>query len=172
MNVNTIIVDDFLPNPDVVRSQAVQLDFPVTGQFPGVRSLAADNEYQMFIAERFRDILGTNVSQWKMDSFCFQLCYEGEETWAHVDESKWAGVLYLTPDAPYESGTGFYEQTGDDEYELVTAVGNKYNRLVLYKGDLLHRSIMSGFGNTPDTGRLTQVFFFDIDKKWGGTLGC
>ena len=31
-------------------------------------------------------------------------------------------------------------------------------------GDLLHRSIVPGFGDTPETGRLTQVFFFDHDE--------
>ena len=40
-------------------------------------------------------------------------------------------------------------------------IGNVYNRLVLYRGDLFHRSLQSGFGNSVETGRLTQVFFFD-----------
>jgi len=34
--------------------------------------------------------------------------------------------------------------------------------LVLYRGDLFHRSLISGFGDDVDTGRLTQVFFFDL----------
>ena len=43
------------------------------------------------------------------------------------------------------------------------AVGNVYNRLVAYRGNMLyHRSIVPGFGDSVETGRLTQVFFFDV----------
>lgn len=171
MDVNTVIVDNFLPNPDIVREQAIRLEFPTTGQFPGMRSAAADFTYQHFIQYRFQDILGIPIDEWVMDSFCFQLCYDSEETWVHKDESDWAGVLFLTPNAPLESGTGLYRETKSGDLELVTALGNVYNRLVLYRGDILHRSMLPGFGNTPETGRLTQVFFFNSSenpgKGWG-----
>jgi len=162
-----IVVDDFLPFPDVVREQAILLDYCIEGDFPGRRSFAADGEYQIFIQHRIEPILNKLIEEWTMDSFCFQLCYEGAETWVHKDETEWAGVLYLTPDAPTESGTGFYEEVNPGEFELVDAVANKYNRLILYKGDILHRSLLSGFGNSPDTGRLTQVFFFNTGNKYG-----
>ena len=43
------------------------------------------------------------------------------------------------------------------------AVGNVYNRLVAYRGKMLyHSSIVPGFGNSLETSRLTQTFFFDI----------
>jgi hypothetical protein len=40
-------------------------------------------------------------------------------------------------------------------------MGNVYNRLILYRGTLYHRSMIPGFGDSVETGRLTQVFFFD-----------
>ena len=41
--------------------------------------------------------------------------------------------------------------------------GNVYNRLVLYRGkELYHSSILPGFGDTLETSRLTQTFFFDV----------
>jgi hypothetical protein len=168
MNVNLIITDNFLPNPDHVREQAIQLDYPTTGSFPGLRSLAADDVYQMYIQQRFESILGVSITGWVMDSFCFQLCYEGAETWVHKDQSQWAGVLYLTPNAPQEAGTGLYRQMDNNDFELDTAIGNVYNRLILYRGDVPHRSLLAGFGNTPDTGRLTQVFFFNTKDDPGG----
>ena len=79
-------------------------------------------------------------------------------TLVHKDDSQWAGVLYLTPGADPMSGTGIF----DEEDTLITLIGNVYNRLVLYRGDLFHRSLMPGFGTDVSTGRLTQVFFFNI----------
>jgi len=169
MEVNTVIIDNFLPYPDLVREQALTLDFFITGGFPGVRSMACDDEYQRYINTKVSAILDISIDAWVQDSFSFQLCYEGAETWVHKDTSDWAGVLYLTPDAPLDSGTGLYREStdGSDGFDLVTALGNVYNRLVLYRGDMLHSSMLPGFGTTPETGRLTQVFFFNSDQKPG-----
>ena len=41
VRVNTIIVDDFLDNPDAVRESALQIEFNTSGTFPGHRSDAA-----------------------------------------------------------------------------------------------------------------------------------
>ena len=91
------------------------------------------------------------------DCFRFQLCLDGDKTWVHKDDTQWAGVLYLTPDAPVDAGTVIF----DDNENLVTMIGNVYNRLVIYRGDLYHRSLEPGFGDCLENGRLTQVFFFD-----------
>jgi len=165
VRVNTIIVDDFLDNPDVVRESALQIEFNTSGTFPGHRSDAADKDYQNMIGDKIDLILGTQEYgpiQFRdnMDCFRFQLCLEGEKTWIHKDKSEWAGVLYLTPNAPIDSGTGIF----DKNENLITMIGNVYNRLVLYRGDLLHRSIVPGFGDSIENGRLTQVFFFDWEK--------
>jgi hypothetical protein len=161
MRINTIIIDNFLDNPDLVRKSVLNIDFKNTGSFPGIRSDAADEDYQKMIGKKLFDILGFNIKYRKdRDCFRFQLCLDGSDTWIHKDDTDWAGVLYLTPDAPVESGTGIF----DNDSNLVTMIGNVYNRLVLYRGDLFHRSVVPGFGDTPSTGRLTQVFFFDEEK--------
>jgi ABC-type Fe3+ transport system substrate-binding protein len=93
-------------------------------------------------------------------------------------------VLYLTPDAPLSGGTGFYKhkatglleptKPGEDaawdnqaqdvtKWELVSSVGNVYNRLILYKGSQFHTS-MDYFGNDLYTGRLFQTFFFNTQR--------
>lgn len=168
MDLNCIIVDDFLPNPDLVRQQALNLEYFNEDGYPGVRSLAADHDYQTFIIAMFRDILNCKIGEFVMDSFCFQACMEDAKTWVHKDKSGWAGVLYLTPDAPYEAGTGIFAENKSGEFDLVTAIGNVYNRLVLYRADQLHSSIQAGFGTTIDTCRLTQVFFFNLEGTPGG----
>jgi hypothetical protein len=158
MKVNTIIIDDFLDNPNIVRNSVLNIEFENTGSFPGVRSDSADEQYQKMIDEKLRNILGFKVTYRKdRDCFRFQLCLEGSTTWIHKDDTDWAGVLYLTPNAPIDSGTVIF----DSDENIVTVIGNVYNRLVLYRGDLFHRSIVSGFGNSIHNGRLTQVFFFD-----------
>ena len=164
MKKTSIVIDNFLPKPDLVREQAINLDYPTTGSFPGMRSLACDDDYQLFIYHRFQEILGVNIKEFTMDSFCFQLCYEGAETWIHKDGTDYAGVLYLNPDAPSEAGTGLYLEK-DGEYDLVNVIGNVYNRLVIYDGNMDHASLIAGFGNSPDTGRLTQVFFFNTEER-------
>jgi len=161
MDVNSVIIDNCLPKPDLVRQQAISLEYPNTGQYPGVRSGACDDFYQQYFSQRITSILNVTIDEFVMDSFCFQLCYEGAKSWIHKDGCDWAGVLYLSPDAPLESGTAIY----NDNDELINAFGNVYNRLVLYKGNLNHCSLLPGFGNSPETGRLTQVFFFNATPK-------
>ena len=158
MRVDTIIIVEFLEYPDIVRESVLKLDFNTEGYFPGLRSDRADEEYQDMVTMKIAPMLRAKTLDYTMDSFRFQLCLEDAETWIHTDTSQWAGVLYLTPNAPVNSGTGIFTKEGD----LITMIGNVYNRLVLYRGDLLHRSIKPGFGSDVSTGRLTQVFFFDI----------
>lgn len=166
MDINTYIIDNFLDDPDLVRKSALALSFRETGTFPGFRSDRADADYEAYIKPKFESILNCKIEEFKQDSFRFQICMDNVDTWVHKDETEWAGVLYLTPQAPLEAGTGIYHHNGF-EWKLNSAIGNVYNRLVLYRGTLNHRSIMPGFGSTHEDGRLTQVFFFNTEH-WRG----
>lgn len=158
MELSIAVIDNFLPKPELVRHQALNLDFFIEGSFPGKRSLATDYEYREFIKLKIENNLRINIVEWVMDSFCFQLCLKGSKSWIHADKCDWAGVLYLTPNAPVESGTNFFNEKND----IVDSIGNKFNRAIFYKADQLHSSNLSGFGESADTGRLTQVFFFNV----------
>ena len=164
MDRNVIVVDIFLDDPDRIRNIALSFDYSnVQNNVPGVRSSSrAGGEYEDKVTEKFREIFNSDIEWcWEQDSFCFQLCTEGTESWIHQDPvAEWAAVLYLTPNAPLDSGTGIYESPNSD---MNVAVGNMYNRLVAYRGKMMyHRSIVPGFGDSLETGRLTQVFFFDV----------
>lgn len=179
MQINTIIIDNFLDKPDIVRNSVLEINFDYTGPYPGKRSDRADEDYQSYVQGKIESIMNTKISEFGGDSLQFQLCLEGDNTWIHYDESEWAGILYLTPNAPVGAGTGIYRHitTGKcegekgidnlipEDFELITMIGNVYNRLVLYRGNLWHRSVIPGFGTTKETGRLTQVFFFNIADK-------
>ena len=162
MDLNVLVIDNFLDNPDKVRESVLKINFITSGSFPGKRSFRADPDYQQMIKNKLETILNKELYfPSKFDSFCFQLCLEDAESWVHVDGTEWAGVLYLNPDAPVESGTGIYTKENDEAY-LNIFLGNVYNRLVLYRGNQLHhRSMISGFGDSAENGRLTRVFFFN-----------
>ena len=168
MDRNLIIVDNFLDDPDKVRSIVLGLDFDrVQPSVPGVRSHRVGGDLQIEVEDKLKVAFGCKEIIWDMtqDTLCFQSCMEGTETWIHVDsqgenQGEWAAVLYLTPNPVLDSGTGIFESPGHD---MNIGVGNVYNRLVAYRGKVLyHRSIVPGFGNTLETSRLTQTFFFDI----------
>jgi len=167
MDRNLIVIDNFLHDPDRIRFHALSLDFDrIQKSVPGVRSHRLGGDLQKEVETKLKTALGGEIVwDWTQDSFCFQSCQEGTETWVHVDsqgesQGEWAAVLYLTPNPILDSGTGIYESPDAD---MNIGVGNVYNRLVAYRGKVLyHRSILPGFGNTLETSRLTQTFFFDV----------
>lgn len=179
MNLNTIIIDDFLDKPYLVRDSALSIDIDRPGNYPGFRSFRADLEYEKYVTDKIQSVTRLNIIKYKQDSFQFQICYESDKTWLHHDQTGWAAILYLTPDAPVESGTGIYRHkqskifqgpadldvSKETEWELITMIGNVFNRLVIYNGQLFHRSVIPGFGRDKNTGRLTQVFFFEAENK-------
>lgn len=192
MKIQTIIVDDFYKNPDEVRAFALAQQFEVQGNYPGQRtkSFLAEN-VKNSIQEIVRPYAG-EVTWWGDDSTgSFQYTTAKDRSWIHSDDTTdWAAVLYLTPDAPLSSGTGLFKhkETGttrwrssehpDDvnsnspanrhsqdmtKWEMVDRIGNVYNRMVLYRGDLFHVSL-DYFGSDKEDGRLFQVFFFNTEK--------
>jgi hypothetical protein len=117
----------------------------------------------------------------------FQSCKAGVPSVFHCDSQPWAAVIYLTPDAPPQSGTSFYRhketkirhneeinwEAGEglkvfnqhtfldaSPYEKVDTVGNVFNRLVIFDGNLIH-SGHDYFGWDINSSRLFQIFFFD-----------
>ena len=122
----------------------------------------------------------------------FQYTTKKDSSWIHPDHTtNWAAVCYLTPDAPASGGTGLFrhKETGmmrpprledgkyDEEFlkkhiypdsrdfskwDMTGMVGNVYNRLVMYRGDLFHSSL-DYFGTNRNNGRLFQTFFFNTE---------
>ena len=168
MERNLIVLDNFLDDPDTIRRHALSLSFDrIQESVPGVRSSTAlGGDLQTEVESKLKTAFGCKdiIWDWTQDSFVIQSCQEGTQTWIHIDsqgetQSEWAAVLYLTPDPTLDSGTGIYDSPNSD---MNIGVGNVYNRLVAYRGKVLyHRSIVPGFGNTLETSRLTQTFFFD-----------
>jgi hypothetical protein len=85
----------------------------------------------------------------------------------------WSGLVYLSPDAPRSSGTTIWRDKESGlcvatygskfyydifRFELALLVENVFNRLVLFRENVLHRA-EHGFGQGKNA-RLTQTFFF------------
>lgn len=127
--------------------------------------------------------MGRKITKWEEHGMNgrFQTCWAGDELVYHCDDQTWAGMIYLTPDAPYQCGTtlqahkktrirhsshpnimSVFEGENFDGtlYEPVDVLGNVYNRLVIFDAHCLH-SASEYFGHNAETGRLWQMFFFD-----------
>lgn len=192
MRVSLITVDNFYSNVDDVRQFALQQPFDVTGNYPGHRTISFLNES---IQETIQDILlphAGEITWWGGEySGAYQYTTKHDKSWIHADQtSNWAGICYLTPNAPPSGGTGFFQhkETGITEaprkedgtydmetlnklgkdsqdyskWEMIDEVSNKYNRLILYRADMFHQSL-EYFGDNISNGRLFQTFFFNTE---------
>lgn len=90
-----------------------------------------------------------------------------------IEGRGWSGLVYLSEHPPDRSGTSIWRdrKTGSciapygarfdcnvSNFDLAYLVENKFNRLVLFRENVLHRA-ERGFG-TGRNARLTQTFFF------------
>ncbi len=185
-NKNIIIIDNFYNDIDDVRIMALQQDYNVEGNYPGLRTKSFANENIKLIFEKY---IGKKIINWPNEyNGSYQYTTEKMDSWVHRDQTVWAGIIYLTPGAPLLSGTAFFKhkRTGIEnleeynnsnkdiqkeldndsqnmnKWEMIDYVGNKYNRLVLFQGSRNHRS-MKYFGNNINDGRLFQTWFFDTE---------
>ena len=176
------IVDNFYSDPDYIRSLALSMEYiPNLKYYKGVRSIS---KYVFKnTKESFENIMNEKIVRFNEYDACgrFQICTPEDPLVYHVDTQKWAAMIYLSPDAPYESGTcllshkitkardkfdsntnivfrdGFYDKT---KFDIVDIIGNVYNRLVIFDASCIHAACQY-FGNSKITGRLTHLFFFD-----------
>jgi hypothetical protein len=181
MNLEMMVIDNFYSNPDAVRNYALEQEFLVKGNYPGVRTTPYLPDDVKDCISYWMGFAGPVTSWFENTGYtgAFQLTTAQDRTWIHADHhNMWAGVCYLTPDAPHTGGTGLYrhkpsgefKRTNSDhegydytKWDLFDKVGNKYNRLIIYRGDLFHASI-DYFGDNLHNGRLFQTFFFNTER--------
>jgi hypothetical protein len=191
--VQAYIIDNFYTDVDDVREFALKQDFSVRGNYPGPRTQQFLNDS---IKETINNIVSPNwgnVIEWGDEyTGSYQFTISRDRSWIHADQTtKWAGVCYLTPDAPLSGGTGIFRHKttglteaprhadgsydqglmdiiGNDaqdmtKWELVDRFANVYNRLIIYRGDKFHMSL-DYFGQDKYDGRLFQTFFFNTER--------
>jgi len=176
------VVDNFYDDPDRIRNYAlssVEFESDIRW-YKGLRS--KDTYRPDSIKRAFENIIGERINLWD-DGYngCFQITTSNDPQVYHYDQQRWAGMIYLTPDAPLESGTrshkskitglrhstqegidnsfsyGFYDST---KFDIVDNIGNIYNRLLIMDARAIH-SAGPYFGRDEQNGRLTHLFFFE-----------
>ncbi len=191
-NKDLIVVDNFYKDPDMVRDYGLRyVECVASGYHKGKR--ATDGFILDGTRELFEEIIGRPIVNWGDNNYpngTFQYCTSQDPLVYHVDMQSYAAMVYLTPNAPVETGTSFYKSkiTGlrqldhndqdtyvktfkgiSDEmnfydgtqFELVDTIGNVYNRLVLFNAKLLHAA-SKYFGDTKENSRFFHIFFFDV----------
>jgi hypothetical protein len=194
LSCGIIVIDNFYENPIEVRNFALKQEYIEhkcleDSYCIGKRSKSfACQEHK----ERFQKILEPVVGKitnfpFDTDNGKFQYSTSNEHSWVHYDRknTNWAGVIYLTPDAPVESGTAFYQYIDGTmnanecklmnsdyikydkdmtKWKLVDKVGNIFNRLVLFDSSKYHDAVHY-FGSDLYNSRLYQLFFFSTQSS-------
>jgi hypothetical protein len=182
------IIDNFYKNPDKIRDFALKQYYWDDEGYVGMRT----RKQFMFegVKERFEEIMNVKITKWNSYGMNgrFQSNIAGAPTAYHCDSQQWAGMIYLTPNAPFSSGTkiiankktkiyhneqsnnvlDFFPNqntfTDGTLFEDVDVIGNVYNRLAIFDAQSIHCA-GDYFGWDIASGRLWQMFFFDADIK-------
>lgn len=186
-NKRAFIIDNFYADPYAMREFALQQEYFDDDGYIGKRT----RTQHLFpgLKETFESIIGERISEWETYGMNgrFQHNYAGEKLVYHCDQQKWAAMIYLTPDAPPQTGTSTYmhretkihhnsqinwnDGTGHKvfpgntfldktPYDTVDSFGNIFNRLVIFEGGSIHAA-SEYFGSNIHDCRMWQMFFFD-----------
>ena len=111
MSTSILIVDDFLDNPEPLRSAALRLTYPEQdGEFPGRNSLeriaieGLDAFASRLVGEPLK-AMGPPMSHAKCR---LTLANEVGRANVHIDSSHWSGILYLSRPEDCRGGTDFF----------------------------------------------------------------
>ncbi len=199
VNPNLIVIDNFYKNPDEIRDYALKLNYepPENHGAVGYRCESGrkilDGTKELFEKLLHKSIPeGNNLGEWNYSTNgCFQWCNGKTPIVYHCDTQQYAGIIYLTPDAPPNTGTSFFRHKkyklrnseifsksdwyksdlkykephlDKTQWEIVDSVGNVYNRLVIFNAQQIH-GVTEYFGEDINNSRLFQLFFFNLENS-------
>jgi hypothetical protein len=202
------IVENFYENPDAIRKFALAQNFTYCKEVPNIEYVypgARTQDLSILDKALFDKICTKLVSvfhnaendhmRWLITTSFQSVSAEYDQGVIHTDHNTiFAAVLYLTPDAPLNSGTSLFKKNktfdekkyqraleDNDEkfkagkiimdtdyhsmFDEIVRVNNVYNTLILYEGRHFHAANQF-FGKTMKDSRLAQVFFINkIDAQ-------
>lgn len=190
-----VVVDNFYKDPDAIRDYAINnLNFAPSDYHKGQRSL--DRFELEGTKETLESILGRKIYNWHHDAYAncrFQFCVDGDPIVYHCDNQMFAGIVFLSPDAPLDTGTATYQskvtgarrynsdEFGSDSFnKTFTGFGSEINfydgssfDTVDRVGNVYNRLVMWDaqtihaatryYGDNINNSRFFQLFFFDVE---------
>ena len=126
-NKRVHVVDDFYEDPMAVREHALLQYYNDDPGYLGLRT-----RKQFFfdgVKEKFEEILQRKITKWEDYGMNgrFQSNIAGTKLVYHCDSQSWAAAVYLSPDAPYYTGTSFWAVKNYDAGQLGTANSIRHN---------------------------------------------
>ena len=189
-----IVVDNFYSDPDFIREWAInEIRFSPSNYHKGQRATSRFSIINM--KEKLESIIGKPIYNWNHDVYAngiFQFCTADQPIVYHVDNQTYAGMVFLTPNAPASTGTAFYRSkvTGDYSFDDIkrgtvnyvnaftgsNAEMNFYDGTHFEKidevGNVYNRLVLFDaknihaatryFGDKIDNARFFHMFFFDV----------
>lgn len=195
------IIENFYENPDAVRKFALEQKFTYCKElqnidyvYPGGRTQDLSNLDKALFDKICTKLVSVfhnsehDMMRWLITTSFQSVTEEFNQGVIHTDHNTvFAGVLYLTPDAPLNSGTSLFKKNktfNEEKYQQallqndarfkigeiamdtsyhsmfdeVVRVNNVYNTLIIYEGRHYHAA-NEFFGKTLADSRLAQVFF-------------
>lgn len=197
------IINDFYDDPDAIRQYALGQAYQFLTDrpdaqyvYPGARTkdiVDLDQQLHATICKKLISVFHIqehDLMRWAISTNFQSVSKQYGRGVIHTDSNTiFAGVLFLTPDAPLDSGTSLFKHNKSFTYKKyrealrqndvlfrsgsvamntdyhsmfdeVLRVNNVYNSLVIYEGDTFHAA-NTFFGDTLADSRLTQVFFIN-----------
>jgi hypothetical protein len=179
------VVDNFYDNPDAMRKFALAQKYKFRHEetgidyvYPGCRTKDIYELDSALQAKVLKKIISVFVGAAYGSGII------------HTDTNTiFAGVLYLSPDAPLDAGTSLFKKNASFDqakykqaqdvneerfnsgelmmdtsyhymFDEVLRLNNVYNTLILFEGEMFHAANQF-FGSTLEDSRLVQVFFIN-----------
>ena len=202
------IIENFYDNPDAIRKFALAQEYTFCHDrvnlkyvYPGSRTkdlFDLDSVLHEKICKKIVSVFHNSehdYMRWAITTSFQSVAAEYGQGVIHTDHNTiFAAVLYLTPNAPLNSGTSLFKknkkfdesaylQALDDNdarfkvgniemdtayhnmFDEIVRVNNVYNTLIIYEGRHFHAANQF-FGKTLKDSRLAQVFFINkIDAQ-------
>lgn len=193
------IVNDFYDHPDEIRNFALAQRYQYCSAFndkygwPGCRTKdisELDSALYQKICSKIVSLFHNfehDVMRWEIATSFQLVSKDFEKGLIHQDGNVvFAGIIYLTPNAPLDSGTSIFRKNNlyneemykqalnhndlcltkdkrpsfdyHEMFEETVRFNNVYNSLILFEGDQYHAA-NKFFGTTNENSRLTQTFF-------------
>jgi hypothetical protein len=196
---NLMVIDNFYTNVLETRNYILTQEFKNSENQLNKHTISYATEGLKNIIQQYIEHFAGKITDWSMpckidgqnntniSNGIYQYNTSRDKSFISTDEdNNWMGILYLTPDAPVNSGIGIYsckdgtknieeaEARGNKEilqeinedytkWDMVDKIGNVFNRLVLFNSKQYYANI-NNFGTTKENGCLYQVFSFSTER--------